>query len=638
VSAKRRDNKKRWAKNRQKASRSRGFESSDDRPAPSPIRGPAAAGSSVLRHVKPPPSELDQISVLIVEEQLGVPVTDFEGMREIARKLPFEPCMSLLAILAGRVEATLRDGRGQIELARDFFGEGLLVQRYREIIDGDDRWRIFGPQSLYTLMRVVIDDAYDAPITQQLTDDERGQLFRAVVAANSVIERGIDTSVGPTTEDLLAYELQAGAYYSRPQWMEEISRHWDLYELMATDPELATSDDFMPVAEWLERSGLTAEEQWQIGFGVSTGANGWDAAQHPHVAPPTVAEMLRRGGFIGRETQALAITSADRSRFRAEFADLAAESERYAWELRPFKRWPFLRLQDDGGLLLLGRPWLLSWLGEGFHYRAMRVAQSEDAEKASGREDHVQRYTAFAGQAFEAYCLRLAKDYTPQPAIVLGEQGYGKGAGKKTSDIAIAIGDDLILFEANARKVSAVPLVTGDPQDATLELTKLLIKKVNQLGVSIGALLAGRATLPGVDMDRVKRIFPVVVAAGNLWHTSHLWNYIDETRDETKCAPFADERVKPLQVADAAAYETLIGLARGGHSLPAILEHKTDGAWLHRDWAVWLKEDKRSPGQPDRLPSIIATFEALTTAAEQKWFPHGQPPDEPPIAHPAEDG
>jgi hypothetical protein len=214
-----------------------------------------------------------------------------------------------------------------------------------------------------------------------------------------VIERGIDTSVGPTTEDLLAYELQAGAYYSRPQWMEEISRHWDLYELMTTDPEFAISDDFMPIAEWLERSGLTAEEQWQIGFGVSAGTNGWDEARHPHVAQSTVAEMLERGGFVGRDAQALAVISADRSQFRTAFADLAAEGTRYAWELRPFKTWPFLRLEDAGGLLLLGRPWLLSWLGEGFHYRAMRVAQNEDATKAGGRDDHVQRYTAFTGQA-----------------------------------------------------------------------------------------------------------------------------------------------------------------------------------------------------------------------------------------------
>jgi hypothetical protein len=637
VSSRRSNNKKAWARQRKKASRSRGCESDGPRPAPAQRRT-TAASADLLSRVKPQPSELDQISVLIVEEQLGLPVTDLDGMKTIVAKLPFEPCMSLLAILAGRVEATLSDGRRQIDLAREFFGDGPLMQRYAQIIASDDRSRIFGPQSLYTLMRVLIDEAYGAPITQQLTDEERGQFFRAVVASNSVIERGIDMLVGPTTEDLLAYELQAGAYYARPQWMEEMSRHWDLYELMATDPDLAKSDDFMPVAEWLARSGLTAEEQWQIGWGLSAGTNAWDATHHPHVPPSTVAEMLLRGGFTSRETQALAVVSADRSEFRAAFTELAAESERYAWELRPFKTWPFLRLQDDGGLLLLGRPWLLSWLGEGFHYRAMRVAQHEDAAKADGREDHVQRYTAFAGQTFETYSLRLAEKYVPEPAIVLGEQTYGKGAGNKTSDIAISVGENLILFEVNARRVSAVPLVTGDPKDAALELTKLLVKKVNQLGVNIDALLDGKATLPRIDIAGIKRIFPVVVAAGNLWHTSHLWKYIDEARDDSKCASFADERVQPLQVADAAAYEALIGLAREGHSLPEIFEHKTDGPWLHRDWAVWLKEDQRSPGQPDRLPSIVATFGALTTAAQQKWFPHGQPPDEPPIAHPAANG
>ena len=245
--------------------------------------------------------------------------------------------------------------------------------------------------------------------------------------------------------------------------------------------------------------------------------------------------------------------------------------------------------------------------------------------KGRGRDDHVQRYTAFAGHAFEFYCLRLAKDNVPQPAIVLGEQAYGRGAGKKTSDVAIAFGDDLILLEANSRRVSAVPLVTGDPQDATPELTKLLVKKVNQLGVSIGALLA--------ESDATRcRHRPRHASSLSWWRPGPSGTQVicgnTSTRPATRRSRlFADERVQPLQVADAAAYEALIGLARDGHSLPEILEHKTDGAWRHRDWAVWLKEDDRVPGRPERLPSILATFEALTTAAEQKWFPHGQPPD-----------
>ena len=66
--------------------------------------------------------------------------------------------------------------------------------------------------------------------------------------------------------------------------------------------------------------------------------------------------------------------SAERDQFRTAFADFRGGEAAVAWELRPFKRWPFLPLVG-GDLLLLGRPWLLSWLGEGFHYRAMTHAQ-----------------------------------------------------------------------------------------------------------------------------------------------------------------------------------------------------------------------------------------------------------------------
>lgn len=626
MSSKRSENKKAWAKSRKTAGQAAASEERrrSHRPAPGHSAG-------ALEHVRRPPSELDQISVLIVEEELGLPVTDMNGLRAMACSLPFEPCMSLLSILAGRVEATIRDAQGQIDLAREVFGAGDLLERYMALADPEGRRRIFGPQSLYTLMRVLIDAAYDAPIDRQMKGHERELLLRSVVASNSVIEREIDTSVGPTIEDLLAYELQAGAYYSRPQWMEEMSRHWDLYGLATEDPALAGANDFVPVAEWIGRSGLTGLEQCQLGWGLSAATNAFDATRHPHVAPAALADVLDRGGFAGRKQQALAVISADRAELQAAFAELAADDERYVWELRPFKTWPFLRLGDNRGLLLLGRPWIVQWMAEGLYYRAMLVAQAEDATPG-GRTDHVQRYTAFAGQAFEAYCLRLAQQYVPAPAIVLGEQSYGKGGGRRTSDVAVVIGEDLILLEANARRVAAEPLVTGDPQDATNELAKLLIKKVNQLGVSVGALLAGEATLPGVDMTRIKRIFPVVIAAGNLWYTSHLWQYIQAARDDDKCAPLDDARVQPLQVANAAEYEMLIGLARDGHSLGEIFAHKTDGVWSHRDWAVWLREDRRAPAQPRRLPAIEATFKALTDSAQKKWFPDGAPADASPAS------
>jgi hypothetical protein len=554
---------------------------------------------------------------VIVEEQLGLVTTDLAGLRRTVQALPFEPCVSLLSMLAGRAEATISQPREQLALAEEFFGPSELVERYRGIVNDDPRAYVFGPQSLYTLMRVLVEEAYDAPITQELTEAERLGLLTAVVASNSVIERGIDTSVGPSALDLLAYELQVGNYYSRPPWMEEMARHYELFRLATEDPHLASSPDFEPVKSWVERSGLSALAQWQLGFALSSMATAWDPADHPHVPEGRVAELLRRLGLSDERPDALGVLSASRSDLQSAFNTLAADGKRYIWELRPFNTWPFLRLQDDGGLLLLGRPWIQSWLGEGLHYRAMRGAQTADADVVDGRTNHVQRYTAFAGQVFEHYCLGLARDGIPAPAQVLGEQTYGKGGGQKTSDVAVVIGDDLVLFEVNARRVGAEPLLTGDPLDATNELTKLLVKKVNQLGVAVGALLAGDAELPAASIEGIARIIPVVVAAGRLWQTSTLWDYLDTARDQQKTQPLGDPRVVALQALDGSEYEKLLALAAHGSNIADLLTRKASGPYRHRDLAVWLKEDPEAPEADVRLVAVEDTFHAMTAGLEE---------------------
>lgn len=607
MSLKRNRNKKAWAKKR-KVREPRSLNPAPPSRPPVPWRPLEALNSG--------PSELDQIGVVIVEEQLELAPTDLAGLRTMVAGLPCEPCVSLLSGLAGRVEKTINKPRQQLAIAEEFFGPSELVERYRGVLDQDPRAHIFGPQSLYTLMRVILEDAYDAPITQTLTDDERLGLLTAVVASNSVIERGIDTSVGPDSADLLAYELQVGGYYSRPPWMEEMARHYELHRLATEDPGLAKSPDFEPVKEWIERSGLTAKEQWRFGFALSSVSSAWDATRHPHVPAVSVSELIGRGGLGDRRTETLAAISASRAELRTAFTQLKADGKRFMWELRPFNTSPFLRLQDDGGLLLLGRPWILNWLGEGFHYRAMRMAQASDANAEDDRTNHVQRYTAFAGQVFEKYCLGLARGAIAAPALVCGEQRYGKGGGQKTSDIAVLIGEDLILFEVNARRVGAEPLLTGDPLDATNELTKLLVKKIDQLGVTVGAVLSGAAELPGVDIAHVKRIIPVVVAAGHVWQTSNLWRYLDSSRNGEKSKPLDDSRVQTLQALDASEYEKLLALAAHGSNIAELLASKAAGPYRHRDLAVWLKEAPERPDRSVRLPAVEATFKAMTADIE----------------------
>src|SRR4051812_6282275 len=110
----------------------------------------------------------------------------------------------------------------------------------------------------------------------------------------------------------------------------------------------------------------------------------------------------------------LPVLAASRGDIQKAFSDLGGGDATLGWELRPFKRWPFLRL-TSGDLLLLGRPWLLSWLGEGFHYRAMTYAQALNPPEAL-------KYTRYVGEVVERYALDLAVAAFTPPTQVFGEQ------------------------------------------------------------------------------------------------------------------------------------------------------------------------------------------------------------------------
>jgi len=161
------------------------------------------------------PTELDQIGVLIVEEQLGLTATDMAGLRAMAARLPFEPCMSLLASLAGASRSDGPAGRAagaRRKLSSDRVSSCSLSARMAR----DAKATIFGPQPLYILMRIMIDEARDAPITQETHAQREG----GSDASGRGVELGhgewTDPAVGPTSKDLLGYELQIGHYYFAP--------------------------------------------------------------------------------------------------------------------------------------------------------------------------------------------------------------------------------------------------------------------------------------------------------------------------------------------------------------------------------------------------------------------------------------
>jgi hypothetical protein len=553
--------------------------------------------------VRPPPSELDQVKVFIAEPELGRPETTLAELRHLATSLPFEAAMLSVALLNVRLEPVLNDPVGQWRLAQRFYeGDDELLRDYGRVLAAHPDRLVFSPQPITLLMRVLIDEAFDEPL-RDLTAAERRTLQRAVLGAHSALETSLDAMSWPSREHVLAYELQGATVFHRPPWLEEMARHDEVLRLAADDTRLESSRNRVPVRDWLATYGLSADDQWTVGFALSAMTRAFGDDMKPHALAEHVDDLLvkMRRPDVPRE---LTVISADRDQFRTAFAELGGGEAAIAWELRPFKRWPFLRLVS-GDLLLLGRPWLLSWLGEGFHYRAMTHAQQLEPPQTL-------RYTTYVGEVVERYALDLAEVAFTSPIQVFGEQLYESTGGEaRTSDVAVVSGEDLVLFEVHSRRVKATAAVSGDAAEATTEVSKLLVGKADQLGICVQALFDGDAQLPSVDIANVKRVWPIVVSMGHVWQTANLWDFIRATIDPDKTRAFNDPRVQPLQVLTIEDYEKLLGLVCAGEDLVAMLSRRSSGPYRERDFSAWLHGDTAAPSDKPRHPALEERWERM---------------------------
>ena len=177
--------------------------------------------------------------------------------------------MHNVAVLNARLDPVLNSPSRQWDLAQSFYGsdQALLSDLAAAHATAPDAL-MFSPQPLIVLMRVLIDDAVDEP-QRDLTADEFATLQQAVLGSHSALESSLDAKSWPEASHVLAFELQASALFHREEPLEVMARHDELLRLATDDERLLESKNRVPVEEWLAAAGLTAEQQWTIGFGLS---------------------------------------------------------------------------------------------------------------------------------------------------------------------------------------------------------------------------------------------------------------------------------------------------------------------------------------------------------------------------------
>ncbi|HEX4805052.1 MAG TPA: hypothetical protein VFU94_04050 [Conexibacter sp.] len=520
------------------------------------------------------PSAFDQIKVSTDEATLGLSVSSPEAQVARVSRLPFEMTAVVLSKLATHAEHAREHDR-QLELVRWIFGTTPIWPRVESLVRNRDM-QMFPEQHLIALMRMLVMYANDEPLTERLSDANWEILLRALIAMGTVNDAGLLRR--DTRDDRLAYLVQNGAYYHHEPPMEALARTYRLFSEIPRLPGLVDHRDRVPIDEWLqeETQGLSLDQQSALGFALLAVAHALDenaqANDRSVLTTDTVADLAARIG--APFDSVVAAVSARREWYRDQFTrcdDLGAP-----WNRVPFEQRPFLQLAD-GRVALWHVRCLMSWLTEGIHYRLLDAAR---------RHRKVSQYTRYLGALTERYALEVVRDAHPGPrrlgvGVVHGEYPYGgrRGKEKRTPDVAIDYGQDLVLIEVCSRRLSLASRRGGDPAVVRADLDKMLGRKLEQLGKSARDLLRSDASLPGVDISNVLRVWPIVVTGSGLLENPMLWAYIDEHTALLRSLG----RVQPVSVFDLGDLEQLAGLIEAGYGLVDILRRKTSGPYARLD-------------------------------------------------------
>jgi hypothetical protein len=584
-------------------------------------------GIEVPPELEPPPAPVavveqlpvsaDQLGGAINEEELGLPPADLDELIERAQELPFEHSFLLVARIAAEVWHMREDADRQLALVRTFDMQGLVarLEQVLPVRDGRARRVVFAEQYLTVLQRMLVQHARDATLAEQATEDELRATIAAYFAAASVTSAA-DAHLkerDPTPEEWLVYLIKNGSYNNRSPNVNVFTRARELFVNLPA--RLADDNHYCPIDDWFrEDYGLNAAEQHAVGFALYALSGGLEEELQPGnrsvVAPP-----FGDGPLADRQEAIADLVSAPRQWYADEFTALGNDLDSIAWERAPFLRRPFLRLADGRWLLISPRT-IDSWLGEGFYYRALEGARRR------GRAT-VDRFFTFFGRLVEHYCLDLTRsvfgdDRPIGGGRVHGEQPFGRRGGKRTSDVAIDLGTDLVLIEVVAARFAADVRVYGNPEVLTAALERMIFKKVGQLGRVTAAILAGEATIPDVDVAHVERVWPIVVTGGELMHTELLWDRIDAKLP----TELRGGRVQPLTVIDVEDFELLLGLVNEGRHLPDVLGQKAAGPYRRLGFTRFMHEELHLPVPLMQRPPVLEErWQALGAEMKRVLFP-----------------
>jgi hypothetical protein len=548
------------------------------------------------------PASVEQFGVFVDEAALGLRVSTLPSLEALVAQIGFEPAVAGLANVAIWVDDLPFDAAAQMNLAREIFSVDWIAERIGEFLAPRDRAVVVAEQHLVALSRLLVLHAREATV-QDFDEAETFRIERALLGMSALSEAHPLSDTAPPT-DWLPFLVQNGAFNGKEPFLEAHARLMALFAIADSDDARPRKDycDLDALAK--EATGLSLRQQMAAGVAAMSGTG---ALSEGRPAPGAaylsadffdqVAERLELGATGA--TAIRDVLSAERAWYAEAFRSiessigLDARQAAAGYNRVPFDSRPFLRLAD-GRFLLWSPRTIISWLTDGFYYRAL------DAARGAGRRE---QFLTFWGYLVEQYARQLLEEVYPEPrpvgsGRVYGEQVYGsRRRRRRTPDIAVEFGTDVVLIEVFSGRLSLEARVGGRPAKIAEGVTKMVAAKGSQLSRRIDDLLAGEFSYPEVDLAHVRRVWPIVVTGPGLLMTEVLSDEIDARME----GAFEQARVQPLTILDLADLEQLVGLVEAGWAIPDLLARKT-GAYRRLDWRRMVADD---PALPDARGSHV---------------------------------
>ena len=294
--------------------------------------------------------------------------------------------------------------------------------------------------------------------------------------------------------------------------------------------------------------------------------------------------------------------STTRDELLAEFERRGSDRTAMVWDRAPVEAKPMLRL-DDGSVVLLSPRALVSWLSDGLEQRLEAIAARRGKRK---------QFRRLVGRVNEHYAVELSRASVWSTAAaprVSGDQIYMTTKGERRSpDIAIDCGPDLVLIEVVSGRLHHHSRVSGHRSTIERDLDRLLVDKIDQLHARIKDTILEdepqarrkRCDYFGRPRASWRHVYPVVVTTDDLLESWLLWGHL---RKECSSDIDGDRRVQRLTILGMEGLELLMGMAEGGASITDVLSTKARSAFAEMELSQWVQ---RQPGAPaERRPDFV---------------------------------